>query len=174
MTFLGRGEPTGGGTGRRPSASRYALLPLRLFLGVTFVYAGLDKLTDAGFLASEGPGSLGELMRQCRDSAAAPWLVDLGLRSPVGFGWAIGLGELAVGAATLLGLFARVAAAGGALISLCLWLTVSWSATPYYYGNDLVYLMAWLPLVIAGAPVLSADAVRPRRRGRARRGALFT
>ncbi|MGI5339572.1 DoxX family protein [Streptomyces sp. CA-181903] len=174
MTLLGRGETVSGGTGRRPPAAPYALLPLRLFLGVTFLYAGLDKLTDGAFLASDGPGSLGELMRSCRDSAGAPWLVDLGLHSPVGFGWAIGLGEAAVGAATLLGLFARVAAAGGALISLCLWLTVSWSSTPYYYGNDLVYLVAWLPLVIAGAPLLSLDAVRPRRRARARRGALFT
>ena len=27
-----------------------ALFPLRLFLGVTFVYAGIQKLTDPGFL----------------------------------------------------------------------------------------------------------------------------
>ncbi|MFI9204802.1 DoxX family protein [Streptomyces sp. NPDC053048] len=147
--------------GRR---SRYALLPLRIFLGVTFVYAGLDKLTDPAFLAADGPGSLGELMRSARDTAGVPGLVDLALRSPGGFGWAMALGELAVGVGTLLGLFARVAAAGGALISLALWLTVSWAATPYYYGNDLAYLMAWLPLVIAGAPLISVDAARYRRR----------
>jgi thiosulfate dehydrogenase (quinone) large subunit len=29
-----------------------ALLPLRLFLGVTFVYAGVHKLTDPGFLTA--------------------------------------------------------------------------------------------------------------------------
>ncbi len=36
--------------------------------------------------------------------------------------------------------------------------------TPYYYGNDLIYLMAWTPLVLAGAPYLSLDsAIRSRR-----------
>ena len=34
--------------------------------------------------------------------------------------------------------------------------------------RDLAYLMAWLPLVLAGAPVLSLDATwRNRRRQRA-------
>ncbi|MFD6247903.1 DoxX family protein [Streptomyces roseolus] len=148
----------------RATASRYALLPLRVFLGVTFVYAGLDKLTDPAFLADTGTGSIGETMRGVRDSSALPGLVDLALRDPSAFGYAIALGELAVGLGTLLGLFARVAALGGALISLSLWLTVSWQVQPYYLGNDLAYLMAWLPLVLAGAPVLSADRLLAERR----------
>ncbi|OEJ94770.1 DoxX family protein [Streptomyces thermolilacinus] len=168
-TGAGRGGDAGGPHRRwRAVASRYALLPLRLFLGVTFVYAGLDKLTDARFLAASGTGSLGEVMRSVRDGSAVPWLVDLALRDPVLFGYAIGVGEVAVGLGTLAGLLARVAAAGGALISLSLWLTVSWQSAPYYYGNDLAYLMAWLPLVLAGAPVLSADAALAARRRRTR------
>ncbi|MFG2310391.1 DoxX family protein [Streptomyces sp. NPDC048566] len=156
--------------GLRDTASRYALLPLRVFLGVTFVYAGLDKLTDSAFLKSSGSGSIGDMMRTVRDSSAIPALVDLSLKSPVGFGYAIAFGELAVGIGTLLGLLARIAALGGALISLSLWLTVSWASDPYYYGNDLAYLMAWLPLVLAGASVLSVDAaLRSRRRRRAGR-----
>lgn len=174
MTLLGRGKTVGGGADRRSAVSRYALLPLRIFLGVTFLYAGLDKLTDSAFLASGGPGSIGELMHSVHGTAAIPGLVDLALKSPVGFGYAIAIGELAVGIGTLFGVFARLAAAGGALISLSLWLTVSWVATPYYYGNDLAYLMAWLPLIIGGAPLLSVDAVRLRRGGRARQGALFS
>ncbi|MEV0320116.1 DoxX family protein [Streptomyces sp. NPDC050658] len=154
-------------TGWRESASRYALLPLRIFLGVTFIYAGLDKLTDSAFMADSGAGSIGEMMEGVRDISAIPALVDLALRSPVGFGYAIALGELAVGIGTLIGLFARIAALGGALISLSLWLTVSWSTEPYYYGNDLAYLMAWLPLILAGASVFSADAMLATRRRRA-------
>ncbi|AYG80987.1 hypothetical protein DWB77_03125 [Streptomyces hundungensis] len=150
--------------GLRATARAYALVPLRIFLGVTFVYAGLDKLTDSAFFHASGAGSIGELMHGVRDSAAIPALVDLALKSPSGFGYAIAFGELAVGLATLLGLFGRLAALGGALISLSLWLTVSWTTTPYYYGNDLAYLMAWLPLVLAGTPLLSADALLVRRR----------
>ncbi|MFI8764587.1 DoxX family protein [Streptomyces sp. NPDC053792] len=145
-------------------ASRYALLPLRIFLGVTFVYAGLDKLTDSAFFADTGSGSIGEMMRGVRDTSAIPALVDIALRNPAGFGYAIAFGELAVGLGTLFGLFARLAALGGALISLSLWLTVSWQVHPYYLGNDLAYLMSWLPLLLAGAPVLSLDRLLDERR----------
>ncbi|SDN02527.1 thiosulfate dehydrogenase [quinone] large subunit [Streptomyces sp. cf386] len=156
-----------GGRDWRDSAARYALLPLRVFLGVTFIYAGLDKLTDSAFLKDSGSGSVGDMMRAVRDSAAIPQMVDMALESPVGFGYAIAFGELAVGIGTLIGLLARLAALGGALISLSLWLTVSWASDPYYYGNDLPYLMAWLPLVLAGAPMFSVDAaIRARRRQR--------
>ncbi|MEU0599610.1 DoxX family protein [Streptomyces sp. NPDC006393] len=150
----------------RDVAARYSLLPLRVFLGVTFVYAGLDKLTDSAFMKASGPGSLGDTMHAVRDSSAIPALVDLALKSPVGFGYAIAFGELAVGIGVLVGLLGRLAALGGALISLSLWLTVSWATTPYYFGNDLAYLMAWLPLVLAGTPMFSLDAaLRVRRRG---------
>ncbi|MFE6058937.1 DoxX family protein [Streptomyces sp. NPDC056431] len=169
-----RGAGGTGGAGRagavgaldrwKALGSRYALLPLRIFLGVTFIYAAFDKLTDSAFFADSGTGSIGEMMTGVRDSSAIPALVDLALKNPAGFGYAIAFGELAVGIGTLLGLFARVAALGGALISLSLWLTVSWQVNPYYLGNDLAYLMAWLPLVLAGAAVLSLDRLLAERR----------
>ncbi|MGZ9932850.1 TQO small subunit DoxD [Streptomyces sp. NC-S4] len=145
--------------GLRELASRHALLPLRLFLGVTFVYAGLDKLTDPAFLSASGDGSIGDLMRGVRDTSAIPALVDLSLNSPVGFAVALAIAEILVGLGALAGLLTRVAAVGGALIALSLWLTVSWAVTPYYYGNDLIYMMAWTPLILAGAPYLSLDSL---------------
>ncbi|WP_374775437.1 DoxX family membrane protein [Streptomyces sp. NBC_01310] len=145
--------------GLRELASRHALLPLRIFLGVTFVYAGLDKLTDPAFLSASGEGSIGDMMRGVRDTSAVPALVDMSLNSPVGFAVAVAIGEILVGLGALAGLLTRVAAVGGALISLSLWLTVSWAVTPYYYGNDLIYLVAWTPLILAGAPYLSLDSL---------------
>lgn len=94
-----------------------------------------------------------------RDTSAIPAMVDMALEAPVGFAVALAIGELLVGLGTLVGLLTRVAAVGGALISLSLWLTVSWAVTPYYYGNDLIYLMAWTPLILAGAPYLSLDSL---------------
>ncbi|WP_329437763.1 DoxX family protein [Streptomyces sp. NBC_01280] len=158
-----------GGGSWRDSAQRFALLPLRIFLGVTFIYAGLDKLTNSAFFHATGSGSIGEQMRGVRDISAIPAMVDLALKNPAGFGYAIAFGELAVGIGTLIGLLARLAAVGGMLISLSLWLTVSWATEPYYLGNDLAYLMAWLPLVLAGASVFSVDAMLAARR-RARGG----
>ncbi|MFF1417256.1 DoxX family protein [Streptomyces sp. NPDC058280] len=164
----GQTGPGGERSGWRENATRYALLPLRIFLGITFIYAGLDKLTDSAFLSASGSGSIGDMMRGVRDSSAIPALVDLALRSPEGFGYAMALGELAVGLGTLFGLLTRLAALGGALISLSLWLTMSWQSDPYYYGNDLPYLIAWLPLVFAGASMFSLDAVLASRRRRTR------
>ncbi|GAA1500100.1 DoxX family membrane protein [Streptomyces synnematoformans] len=164
---LGRvpqGEPPGG---IRAVAARFALLPLRIFLGITFVYAGFDKLTDDAFLDASGPGSLHDTLDALPD-VAIPALVDLAQKAPTEFGIAISLGEIAVGLGTLAGLWARLAATGGALISMTLWFTMSWSADPYYYGQDLPYMMAWTALILAGAPYWSLDsvlAVRRRRKG---------
>ncbi|MFE9644296.1 DoxX family protein [Streptomyces sp. NPDC006365] len=159
---------TSSGGGIRTTAGRHALLPLRIFLGITFVYAGLNKLADSAFFADGGNGSLASTLEGAHRTAAAPWLIDLALNSPQGFGYAIAAGEIAVGAGTLLGLWARLAAFGGGLLSLIYWLTVSWQTEHYYYSSDLVLLMAWLPLLLSGAPSYSLDAVlvvRQRRRG---------
>ncbi|MEU3221781.1 DoxX family protein [Streptomyces sp. NPDC006976] len=166
--YGGNGRGLGEARSLRDLAREHALLPLRIFLGVTFVYAALDKLTDSAFFHATGAGSIGEQMSAVRDSAAIPGLVDLALKGPSGFGYAIAFGELAVGIGTLLGLWTRIAALGGVLISLSLWLTVSWQVSPYYLGNDLVYLMAWLPLLLGGAASFSLDAFRAARRRRIR------
>jgi thiosulfate dehydrogenase [quinone] large subunit len=153
-------------SGLKELAREHALLPLRIFLGITFIYAGIDKLMDTSFFSASGAGSIGETMRAVRDSSAIPGLVDLALKSPGTFGYAIALGEIAVGIGTLIGLWARLAALGGALISLSLWLTVSWQVEPYYFGNDLAYLVAWLPLLLGGAASFSVDALLASRRRR--------
>ena len=168
------GAEPGGGWGARADrlkalASRYALLPLRLFLGVTFVYAALDKLSDAHYLA--GAGDAASFVSQTRAvKAGSPisFLLGPALDNPTFFALLIAFGELAVGLGTLFGLWGRLAATGGALISASLWLTVSWSTTPYYFGNDLAYLMAWTALVLAGTPYLSLDGYLAARAGRDR------
>lgn len=149
---------------RRATATRYALIPLRIFLGATFVYAAVDKIIGGSFFTDSAPGSLVSTLHAVHDGAAIPAMVDLALKNPHLFGHAIAFGELAVGVGMLLGLLGRLAALGGAVISLSLWLTVSWATEPYYYGNDLVYLMAWLPLLLAGTPLLSLDALIASRR----------
>jgi thiosulfate dehydrogenase [quinone] large subunit len=153
----------GRGSGRGELGVRYALLPLRVFLGITFVYAGLDKLSDPNFLDSDSATSMLAQMTATAGASPIGGLVDWAAGQPTLTGLGMAFGELAVGLGMLFGLFARVAAVGGALISLSLWLTVSWSISPYYLGNDLVYLMAWLPLIAAGAPYLSLDAWRAAR-----------
>jgi len=128
-----------------------ALLLLRVFLGVTFVYAGLDKLIDPTFLRSAGPGSIAEqLAGFTRNSPVAVLIEVFAQPFPVVTGLAISIAEIAIGLGTLSGLLFRLSVIGGALLSVLFWLTASWATTPYFYGPDLPYAAGWITLAIAG------------------------
>ena len=144
--------------------SEWALLPLRLFLGATFVYAGLQKLANPNFFNAQSPNSIAaQLIASARVSPirlVTEHLVHLA--TPLGI--IISLSELAIGLGALVGLWTRVAAIGGALLSFSLFLTVSFHAAPFYTGADIVFTFAWLPFVLAGAGTrLSLDALIANR-----------
>ena len=140
--------------------SGWALLPLRAFLGFTFCFAGLQKLANPNFFNANSPSSIqAQLIASIRISPVHMLLGHL-LRFAVPIGVVIALAELAVGLGALLGLWTRVAAVGGILLSLTLFLTVSFHSSPYYTGADIVFLFAWIPLLLAGSGgVLSLDGV---------------
>jgi thiosulfate dehydrogenase [quinone] large subunit len=143
-----------------------ALLPLRAFLGFTFCFAGLQKLANPGFFDPSGPASIQAQLAGALRSSPIHALIAPLAHQAVALGLLIACGELAVGLGTLAGLWSRVAAAGGLVLSLMLFLTVSFHASPYYTGSDIVFVFAWTPLLLAGAgDVLSVDGVLRRRRG---------
>ena len=128
-----------------------ALLPLRFFVGSTFLYAGIDKLTDPRFLHATGPGSIGEQLTAFTHSSPLAGLVSVfALPFPVLIGVLMALAEIAIGLGALTGLLYRVSAAAGAAVALLFWLTASWTIHPYYYGPDLPYAAGWLTLALAG------------------------
>lgn len=138
----------------------WVLLPLRGFLGVTFVFAGLQKLANPGFFDANNPASIQAQLAEAVRSSPIHALISGLQHVAVPLGVILALGELAVGLGTLLGLWSRVAAGGGLVVSLCLFLTVSYHASPYYTGSDIVFVFAWLPLIVAGSGgVLAVDAV---------------
>ena len=127
------------------------MLPLRLFLGLTFVYAGLVKLVDPAFLDPSAPGSLVEQLHLfARDSPLAPLITTIAIPLAVPIGLLIAIGEVAVGLGALLGLAGRLAAWGGFAISVLFFLTASWATSPYFYGPDLPYAAGWLTLALVG------------------------
>jgi thiosulfate dehydrogenase [quinone] large subunit len=149
-----------------------ALLPLRVFLGITFVYAGIHKLTDAGFLAAGSETYIGsQLEAFAEGTPGGPLLEAFALPQPALAGIGVALAEVAIGLLALVGRFTRTAAAGGLGLSLVLFLTASWHTRPYFLGSDIVFAFAWLPFALAGAagqPALDNRrhrAVRVRRRG---------
>jgi thiosulfate dehydrogenase [quinone] large subunit len=145
----------------------WLILPLRAFLGITFVYAGLQKLANPDYLDPAAPTSVVRQMAGLRHTTPLGPLLGLSLHAPTLVGLLIAFGELAVGLGTLLGLLTRIAATGGALLALTFFLTVSWATTPYYYGADIVFVFAWTVLIAFGSGgVLSLDgwlADRARR-----------
>jgi thiosulfate dehydrogenase [quinone] large subunit len=148
-------------------------LPLRIFLGVTFAYAGVHKLTDTGFLHAGSETYIGDqLSAFAEGTPGGPLLETFALPAPVAAGIGVALAEVAIGLLAIAGRFTRAAAAAGLGLSLVLFLTASWHTVPYFLGSDIVFVFAWLPFVLAGAagqPALDHGvhrAVRVRRRGR--------
>ena len=149
-----------------------SLLVLRAFLGVTFAFAGLQKLTNRDFFNATAPGSFQQQLRGSILTSPLHHLLNPALHASTPVALVISFGELAVGLGTLLGLFGRIAATGGMLLSLSFFLTVSFNDNPYYYGPDIVFLFAWTPFVLAGSGAWSLDAVFARRAERAHRAVL--
>ena len=130
---------------------------LRAFLGVTFTYAGLQKLTNRYFFEAANPGSIQAQLHASITSSPIGPLIRLAAHEPVLVGLLIAFGEVAVGLGTLFGLLGRIAAAGGMAVSLLLFLSVSFNTTPYFYGSDIVFFFAWTPLLVGGSGTWSVD-----------------
>ncbi|MEU4729176.1 DoxX family membrane protein [Streptomyces sp. NPDC023588] len=173
------GQPPGPGAGpgpgadsrrgagdTRPQASYYpgrrmnlgvVLLPLRVFLGFISIYAGMGKLCDPVYFDGGERGSMVTWLRTLHPWALAEPLRDFALAHPVGAGLTVAFLQVIVGVLTVFGLWQRFAACFGALLSAALLMTVSWKTVPAYDAPDIIYLAAWSPLIIAGAPVYSLD-----------------
>ncbi|MFF7975370.1 DoxX family membrane protein [Streptomyces sp. NPDC007905] len=165
------------------------LLPLRIFLGFISIYAGMGKLCDPVYFDGGKRGSMVKWLNTLHPWEVAEPLRQFALHHPVGSGLVIAFLQVVVGVLTILGCWQRVAAGVGALLSAALIVTVSWKTVPAYDAPDIIYLAAWSPLIIAGAPVYSIDGrlagsawrrLGPRsdiwelRRYVLRRGALLT
>ncbi|MGW1026126.1 TQO small subunit DoxD [Streptomyces sp. NPDC002577] len=165
------------------------LLPLRILLGFVSVYAGMGKLCDPVYFDRTGRGSMAGWLHSLHPGGVAEPLHDFALQHTVGVGLSVAFLQVIAGVLTVLGLWQRLAAATGALLAAGLLLAVSWKTSPVYEAADIIYLAAWSPLVIAGAPVYSVDGrlaseawrrLGPRaglwelRRRVLRRGALMT
>ena len=158
-----------------------ALLPLRAFLGVTFVYAGIQKLSDPGFLHRGSRSYIGDQLHGFASHTPGGFLLRaFPLHHPAFAGVTVAFVEIAIGLLVLLGLATRWAAAAGLALNFLLFLTASWHTSPYFLGSDIVFVFAWLPFVLAGAagqPALDhelarhAARARPRARRPARAGA---
>jgi thiosulfate dehydrogenase [quinone] large subunit len=127
------------------------LFPLRVFLGVTFCYAGLQKLANPNFFRAASPISIqAQLVASERVSPLHSLLGHL-IKVATPLGLLIAISELAIGLGVLTGVLTRLAALGGMVLSFMLFLTVSFHSRPWYTGADIGYVFAFTPFLIAGA-----------------------
>jgi thiosulfate dehydrogenase [quinone] large subunit len=151
-----------------------ALLPLRLFLGVTFIYAGIQKLSDPGFLHKGAPTYIGTQLHGFANGTPGGFILRaFAIPHPGLAGVGVAITEIAIGILVTAGLLTRAAAAVGLALNFILFLTNSWHVSPYFLGSDIVFVFAWTPFVIAGAegqPSLDAELARRARTGRRRDG----
>jgi len=139
---------------------------LRLFLGASFSYAGLDKLVNSGFLNPDSPTSLHATMQAIGHHGPVGPLVTWLTPRATAVGAAVAAAELTAGLATLAGLWTRWAALGGLLLNLAFWLTVHWQTSPWYENPDIAYCAGWLALAVAAPLPASLETwahPRPRR-----------
>lgn len=134
------------------------LLPLRIFLGFISIYAGMGKLTDPVYFDGGERGSMVNWLTSLEPWGIASPLHAFAVSHPVGAGLTVAFLQVLVGVLTVFGLWQRLAASFGALLSAALLLTVSWRMVAAYDTPDIIYLAAWSPLIIAGAPVYSLDS----------------
>ncbi|MEU4570171.1 hypothetical protein [Micromonospora sp. NPDC023956] len=144
-----------GVTGRPATAARYLLAGLRLALGWIFLWAFLDKLfglgrstgsenawldggsPTAGFLGTAATGPFTGFYHSIAGSPVADVLFMAAL--------------LGIGAALLLGVGMRIAAAAGALLTVLMWTAVLPPASNPFLDDHLVYAAVLVVLALLGA-----------------------
>lgn len=124
---------------------------LRAFLGLTFIYAGWDKVSDPSFVTQ---GFVDSVTAYAQSSPISS-LLNIAAEHPDFFAWLIIGSELAIGVFTLLGAAAFLAALGGLALSVTLWLSSSWNVRPYFLAADPAYVVMWL--------VYALSLSRPKR-----------
>ncbi|WP_236652363.1 DoxX family protein [Streptacidiphilus neutrinimicus] len=133
------------------------LLPLRVFLGLFSIYAGFSKLCDPVYFNGGARGSMVHWMEALHPWSVAHPLMALALAHPVGAGLAVAFVQINVGVLAVLGLWQRFTAGVAMTLSFALLVTVSWRTVPVYDTPEIIYLAAWSPLLLAGAPMFSLD-----------------
>ena len=116
---------------------------MRLWLGLTWIYAGWDKASDPGFLTDGSPTFIGSQLSAYAENSPIDFLLNAVLDNAIQIGILVMVAEFTIGFATLLWIMPTWAAFGGFLTSLFLWLSSTWNIQPYFLASNSVYTVFW-------------------------------
>ncbi len=125
---------------------------MRLFLGITFIYAAVHKILDEAFLQPDSPASFKAQISAFSQISPVGEYLSLIINNSVVFGVIVILAELIIGTLTLIGRAKFLAAVGGIVLSLSFWLVATWQVRPYFYAADPAYLVMWIVYAISVIP----------------------
>ncbi len=125
---------------------------LRLWLGITFTYAGIDKALDGGFLNPDATTYIGKQLAGFAQQSPISPLLNKMVEHATLVGAGTMVGEIAIGLATLFGVLPFLAAIAGAGLSAALWLSSTFYVTPYFLAPNTAYLIMWLVFALAILP----------------------
>ena len=143
---------------------------LRVFLGITWVYAGWDKASDPGFLKAGAPTYIGTQLAAFAQNSPIGFLLNHTIEHAVLVGTFVMISEFAIGFATLLFVAPASAAFGGFAMATGLWLSSSFYTTPYFYAGDSAYAIMWLAYLLLLIGKRRMPSMNIERRGIFRTG----
>ena len=149
-----------------------ALRIMRLFLGVTWIYAGWDKASDPGFLTKGAPTFIGTQLAAFAQNSPIGFLLNHTIEHAVLVGAFVMISEFAIGFATLLSVAPTAAAFGGFAMATGLWLSSSFHTTPYFLASDSAYAILWLAYLLLLIGNRRMPSFNIERRGAIRTGAV--
>jgi Rieske Fe-S protein/uncharacterized membrane protein YphA (DoxX/SURF4 family) len=117
---------------------------MRLWLGVTWIYAGWDKASDPGYLTAGSPTFIGTQLSAFATNSPIGFALESVIERATQIGIFVMFAEFAIGAATLLWIAPTWAAFGGFVMSLGLWLSSTWHVQPYFLASNSAYTILWL------------------------------
>jgi len=125
-----------------------ALRVMRLWLGITWIYAGWDKASDPGFLEAGSSTYMGTQLSGFSTHSPLGFAFNKLIEHATLVGGFVIISEFAIGLATLLWVAPRLAAFGGFLMSLVLWLADTFHVSPYFLASNTAYAVLWLSYLL--------------------------
>ena len=125
-----------------------ALRVMRLWLGITWIYAGWDKASDPGFLEAGSSTYIGTQLSGFSTHSPLGFAFNPLIEHATVVGGFVIIAEFAIGLATLLWVAPRLAAFGGFLMSLGLWLADTFHVSPYFLASNTAYAVLWLSYLL--------------------------
>ena len=162
---------------RRIRANGWPVLPLRLFLGALFCFAGYAKFSYPGFFDEGSRNGFQSAARAASEGTPLSGLMSPLVDNPSVFGHITAVSEIAIGLGLLVGLLTRIAALAGMVLVTTILLSVNWNGVKEYTGSsgwftavDLAIAAALSIFLLGGSGPLALDNlfIRARERQRAR------